>query len=194
MKKKEKKNHDERLEESKIENKYGAVSTWMFADRTKNRSIYWCHQDHLFRAHQTNWMPTIFDSKRTSSWINSPSSRALHTITPSRTMAPYSISIFSTILIQNSDCNVWMTLGLPNGWNKFTFLWCFDTLHTILLAYKNSWIVYVRCKQSLNQSGLSVGFVACEPNKKKTTKKADTLTSTNNQNRMNVTIGCFRVI
>lgn len=62
----------------------------------------------------------------------------------------------------NSDCNVWMTLDLPNKWNKFSFLWCFDTSQTPICHIIIRAIVYVRCKWSANQSGLSVDFVACE--------------------------------
>lgn len=146
--------------------------TWIF-EWTKNWNVYWCHQEHLFRTHWNNWLPSIFDL-----FIHVIDSKLVFGFHCTQSLKLERRLNFRFLLRfdWNSDCNVWMTLGSQNDWNKFTFLWCIDTS-------QNSWhnipsIVYARW--SLNQSKLSVGFIACE-------KKIDFLTTTQTKR-------CFGVI
>lgn len=128
--------------------------TWIF-EWTKNWNVYWCHQEHLFRTHWNNWLPSIFDL-----FIHVIDSKLVFGFHCTQSLKLERRLNFRFLLRfdWNSDCNVWMTLGSQNDWNKFTFLWCIDTS-------QNSWhnipsIVYARW--SLNQSKLSVGFIAWE--------------------------------
>lgn len=117
----------------------------------------WQTKAHLFDAHEIKSTVDIFHSQFTivvSSWF-------LHCIRFQSRTAAFDIRL-PMWFDSNSDCNVWMTLNLPNKWNEFPFLWCFDTSQTTFANKIIRAIVYVRCKWSVNQSGLSVDFVACK--------------------------------
>lgn len=75
--------------------KRNSVATWI-VQMDKNWNIYWCHQAHLFQAHQNNRMPQPIDSIFSIHVNNdnksvSESRRCTH-FTQTRTTAQFSIS------------------------------------------------------------------------------------------------------